>query len=291
MPAVIDVSTQRADPVPFKSGVAVGALAFSPDGQRLAMGGTDGLVRIVDPETGDAKGPTIDPPSDYVNQLEWSADGTRLLVRALDPAGGVFVYDTASGDEIGSVPGLIVSAALSPDGTRVAYFGAATKSDLSVRVVDIESGDTVVKLVGHNSNVEAIAYDGDGDRIATGSDDASARVWGANTGRQLERLDNGGTAIKALAFSDDGRFVAVSGNGLAVFNAAGARLVRVPGFDGDVEFSPDDELVAAVGPGDETVSAVRCDVCVDDVDSLLALADERITREPTAAERAEYLDR
>jgi WD40 repeat protein len=217
-----------------------------------------------------------------------------LMARVLDASGesGVYVYDTASGDEVGSVPGLVVSAALSPDGRRLAYFGLETQADLSVRVIDIDSGDTMTTLVGHNSNVESIAFDGDGSRIVTGSDDGTARVWDAESGDELRVLHNPGLAVKSVAISADGRFVATTGNGLAVFNAdTGRQLLTVAGFDAKVEFSSDDKLIAAVGPGDTTVSAVRCDVCVDDVDSLLALADERITREPTAAERTEYLDR
>jgi WD40 repeat protein len=249
-------------------------------------------VRIVDSATGKPAGPTIDPPGDTVHEVDWSADGSRLMARNLTfNNGGVYVYDPASGDQVGAINGLIVAAALSPDGTKVAYFGEATRADLSVRVVRVDSGDTVATLVGHNSNVEAIAFDRAGDRIATGSDDASARIWDASTGEQLRRLDNDRRVIKHIAFSDDGSFVAVTGNGLAVFNAqTGRQLVFVPGYDAAIAFSPDNRLIAAVGPGDQTVSAVHCDVCVDDVDSLLALADQRITREPTAAERREYLE-
>jgi WD40 repeat protein len=294
VPGIIDLATEKATQVPYKSAlVAIAHLAFDPTGDLLAMADIHGLVRIVDPVTGDAKGPTIDPPGNSVDQVQWSADGTRLMVRSVAlTGGGVFVYDTASGEEIGSVPGVIIAAALSPDGHRVAYFGQATKADLSVRIVDIEMGATALSLIGHNSNVESIAYDGDGSKIVTGSDDASARVWDADTGEQLVRLDNQGIAVRKVAFSHDGNFVAVSGEGLAAFDAdTGRELMRVPGFDDEIDFSPDARLIAAIGPGDDKVSIVPCDVCVDDVDSLLALADQRITREPTAAEREEFLDR
>jgi WD40 repeat protein len=162
-----------------------------------------------------------------------------------------------------------------------------------VRVVDIDSGDTVESLLGHTSQVSSIAYSGDGSRIVAGSDDASAIIWDAETGDQLgPRLNNQAIAVTGVAFSADGRFVATVGKGLVVWSAeTGRELMRVPGFESAVDFSPDAKLIAAVGPGQKTVSLIDCDVCVDNVDSLLSLADERITREPTAAERAEYLNR
>jgi WD40 repeat protein len=140
--------------------------------------------------------------------------------------------------------------------------------------------------------VGSIAYSTDGRRIVTGSADASARIWDAETGESLRRLNNDGLPVSGVAISDDGRFVATTGRGLAVWDAdTGRQLLRIPGFDSVVDFAPDGKSLALVGPGTKTLSVIDCDVCVDNVDSLLALADERITREPSASERNEYLDR
>ncbi len=293
IPALIDVASAGAQRVPYDAGVAAAAVAFDPADDRVAIAGTNGIVRILDPKTGKAAGPTLDPAGSGVSQVAWSADGSRLMTRDLrDGGGGVTVYDTKTGDEIGAVTSLMLTAAFSPDGERVAYYGAATRRDLSVHIDDVETGDTVTTLTGHNSSVNSIAFSADGSKIVTGSDDATARVWDAETGEQLTRMANGGLGVKRVAISQDGRFVATAGNGLAVYSAeTGRELMRVPGFESEVEFSPDDKLIAALGPGEARVSVIDCDVCVDDVDSLLALADERITREPSVAEREEFLDR
>ena len=206
---------------------------------------------------------------------------------------GVGVYDTETGEQLVSVSGIILAADLSPDGESVALYGSPTREDRRVDVVNVDSGEKSVSLLGHTAAVSSIAYSGDGTRIVTGSDDASARIWDESTGEQvLPRLNNRGIAITHVAFSENGRFVATVGDDLAVWSAeTGRELMRVAGFKDEVELSPDGKLIAAIGPGNQTVSFIDCDVCVDDVDSLLDLADERITREPTAAERIEYLER
>ena len=57
------------------------------------------------------------------------------------------------------------------------------------------------------SGVHAVAFSPDGTRVATGSDDGSARVFDAVTGAEWARLDHGGP-VCAVAFSPDGTRVA-----------------------------------------------------------------------------------
>ncbi len=66
--------------------VIVTALAFSPDGKRLAAGWSDGKVRIFDTSTGAVSGTLGDPFDSTANYhrlgtvaLAWRSDGTRLV--------------------------------------------------------------------------------------------------------------------------------------------------------------------------------------------------------------------
>jgi WD40 repeat protein len=59
-------------------GKHVYAVAFSPDGTRLAAGCRDGSIRLLDvarhEEVAELRGHT-----DYVHAVAWSPDGTRLV--------------------------------------------------------------------------------------------------------------------------------------------------------------------------------------------------------------------
>jgi WD40 repeat protein len=71
-----------------------------------------------------------------------------------------------------------------------------------------------------------VAFSPDGTRVATASDDCSARVFDAATGAQLARLDHQG-AVNGVAFSPDGTRVATASDDFSarVFDAAtGAQL-------------------------------------------------------------------
>jgi WD40 repeat protein len=54
-------------------------------------------------------------------------------------------------------------------------------------VWDVGAGK-ITLLRGHADNVQAVAWSPDGKRIATGSDDLTAKIWDANTAQDLVTL-------------------------------------------------------------------------------------------------------
>ena len=72
----------------------VNAVAFSPDGTRLATGGSDRTVRIWDPATGTLQA-TLTGHSGWVNAVAFSPDGTRLATGSDDST--VRIWDPATG--------------------------------------------------------------------------------------------------------------------------------------------------------------------------------------------------
>ena len=60
-------------------------------------------------------------------------------------------------------------------------------------------------------SVYCIAFSPDGNRIVSGSDDRSVRVWNAKTGEQLRKLRGHTNRVTSVAFSADGKRV-VSGS-------------------------------------------------------------------------------
>jgi WD40 repeat protein len=123
----------------------------------------------------------------------------------------------------------------------------------------------LVQVIGdsrlaHWGYVNRVTVSADGRRFATSSNDGSARVWDAATGKELIRIADL-DAIGGVAFSPDGTLL-----------ATGAQLVNTPkpavrltlwdtetwraqrtiegqNFGESVTFSPDGALVASAGPG------------------------------------------
>jgi WD40 repeat protein len=219
----------------------VNAVAFSPDGTRVATGSYDDSARVFDTVTGTELA-RLNHDGD-VNAVAFSPDGTRVATASDDRSARVF--DAATGTELARLnhDGDVNAVAFSPDGTQV----ATGSDDRSARVFDAATGTELARL-DHDGTVNVVAFSPDGTRVATGSYDDSARVFDAATGTELARLDHGG-ATRAVAFSPDGTRVATASDDRSarVFDAAtGTELARLD-HDGDVNvvaFSPDGTQVA-----------------------------------------------
>ena len=93
----------------------VSAVAVSPDGSRLALGGGSGLVFVFDGATGRNLTPAGGHTGDVTN-LRFTRDGRRLVTAGDD--GAVLTWDAATGAELRAARGL-GSVWLSPDATTV----------------------------------------------------------------------------------------------------------------------------------------------------------------------------
>ncbi len=71
------------------------AVAFSPDGSRLAIGGFGGSLRVVDGWSG-AEIARASIPEGYARQLAWSADGATLYVGEQSPEARLSARDPAT---------------------------------------------------------------------------------------------------------------------------------------------------------------------------------------------------
>jgi WD40 repeat protein len=76
---------------------ALHALAFSPDGSRIAVGGIAEVVNIYDTESGDRVA-SCPLPGGGAYVLEFPPDGKQLLVGGFD--GRLRVFDVASGKQM-----------------------------------------------------------------------------------------------------------------------------------------------------------------------------------------------
>jgi WD40 repeat protein len=73
-------------------------------------------------------------------------------------------------------------------------------------------------LQGHEHWVYSASFSPDNKRIVTASEDGTARIWDATTGKELVVTENCGTAVWSAVFSPDGK---------RILTGARDRIVRI----------------------------------------------------------------
>jgi WD40 repeat protein len=200
----------------------VHAVAFSPAGDRLVSGGSDGTLRLWDLAAGKElrQFPGI---TDQVRSVDYSADGKRILTGHFGPKSEFLVrlWDVDHGTEIRSLKAHTrdVSAVQFLPGGKAAVSAAM---DGAVIAWDLDSGKEIRRLA-HPGGVYGAAVSADGKRLLTaGFGDRTVRLWDLESGKELKSFPNHGGAALGVAFSADGR-LAVTGDARST-----VRLWRLP---------------------------------------------------------------
>ena len=263
-------------------GVEFNSLALSPDGKRLAVGGSDGHVRVWDSDTSQLL-LDLTAQSSTVWGIAFSLDGKLLATPSQDNTAKI--WDAMTGKARMTLTGHsdeIRGLAFSPDGTKL----ATASADTSARIWNLSTGKTLTTLTGHSDPLWAIAFSPDGTRLATCSRDGTARIWDAVTGQALLVLKGHTNTVTDLAFSADGTHLATTSNDgiLKLWEiATGRELLTLPGVGG-AAFSPDMAHLATINRDDVTLRmyALR-------IEDLITLARSRLTRSLTIEECKKYL--
>jgi WD40 repeat protein len=143
----------------------------SPNDRRLAIAGTDAVIRVYNRDKLKLLHKIELPKKTKITAVRLS-DGGRLAV--IGEAGFAKLFDDA-GIEISNLKGhegTVSAVAFSPDSKWL-----ATAAGKVVRLFDTAKGKPAGEIAGHKEIVTALAFSSDGKRLVTGSADKTAKVW------------------------------------------------------------------------------------------------------------------
>jgi WD40 repeat protein len=242
-------------------GQPLAAMAFSPDGKRLAT--VSGLVHQKDTipllafaelfgqikiwDVNSARVLLALPNYEGARAIAFSPDGNLLLTGML--SGDLRLLDASNGAKRAQVhahDAWVNGVAFSPDGTMVASGG----QEGLVKLWNVPGLRELKELRGHAFDACSLAFFHHGSFLASGSGDKTARIWNVQTGAATRTLPEHPQGISALAVSPDDHILATAGgdNIVRLFSTAtGKEQSALHGRDHSlvaVAFSPDGKLLA-----------------------------------------------
>jgi serine/threonine protein kinase/WD40 repeat protein len=178
---------------------ACSALAFSPNGRRVAIGHKAGIT-CFDLSTGQASHRW--EARDRVYSMDFHPDNHRLAAGYYN-SNVVSIYHADDGGHGTDLP-LGVSSrtvvAWHPDGELLATGG----SDARIQIWNVKTRRTVAVLEGHAGHVIFLMFHWNGGLLASMSWDGGLRLWQPSPGRLLMRLP-----ARVMGFSREGRWAGV----------------------------------------------------------------------------------
>ena len=224
------------------------AVAFSPDGQRLAVASGIGVWLY---EVATSQPLALLPTESSVHSVVFSPDGT-LLASGLDN-GRIELWEVETGTKVAEFEGhrgRVTSVVFSPDGTLLAsgswsqiikLWDVAKREEVgtwevernnnfvhaisvvfspdgttlvsgfqdgTIRLWDVTTRTEVATLEGHTDDVNSVVFSLDGTVLASGSQDRVVKLWDVATRTNIATLEGHTSWVNAASFSPDGATLA-----------------------------------------------------------------------------------
>ncbi len=211
------------------------AVAISPDGRQVGVGGMYQEPLIFDAESGERL-PLPISHREWVMEVGWSADGRWFASTGFD--GEVVVRDLLEGREVGSWRGRDVAYTFAFHPSRPLMAWGAY--DGLIRLVDLTTGDIRDEIRANEGGVLFVTWTPDGERLVSTGEDGQVLFIAPSTGEVQASWQAHDAGITSISFSPDGRHAVTGGDDATVrlWDVATGALVREHSpHDGWVNFS------------------------------------------------------
>lgn len=191
---------------------SVESIAFSPDGQTLAIGSGTGGIALWDMKKTDASPQYLDWHHRWdVSSLAFNRDGALLASCGQDST--VRIWDMKTRKLLRTFTGhkgrdfnYVFSVAFSPDGKTL-----ASSSKESVRLWNTQGEEHSRSVITHTAILD-VAFSADGKTLASGNEDNTVGLWDTKTGKPLTTLSGHEGEVSNVTFSPDGKILASMGD-------------------------------------------------------------------------------
>jgi WD40 repeat protein len=193
----------------------VRAVAFSPDGFQLAVGGENGLVQVYSSETGAAVD-AFTGQGDAILAAAFAADntlvasaGNKSIVHWNTHAPWTLERSIGKADDQSSFVDRVISLDFSPDGKLLATAGGEPSRSGELKLWNVADGTLAREFKEpHSDTIFSVRFSPDGDRIATSAADRFVKIWKTDDATLIRALEGHTHHVLGVAWRLDGKILA-----------------------------------------------------------------------------------
>lgn len=213
---------------------SVTALRFGPAARTLAVGGSDGSVRMWRVSTGELRATIPFGHVSHVSKIAFSPRATLLATASTD--GTARVWRVGSAQPASVLPGHenhVTDVAFSSNGSFVVTAG----KDGTARVWRVANSDAIATLRGHGDEVDAVAFLPGDRRVVTAGVDGTVQIWDTVRQPPLRLVRSFGKPVERVGFTRGGIEAVTADDRLHVLSTEGEELAQRDAGEPPVERS------------------------------------------------------
>ena len=233
----------------------VSSLAFSSDGNKLASGSENSIIKIWQVSNGTLLRSLALGHTAQITSVAFSSDGKMFASGSKDRT--VKLWEVTDGlpnqlpkHTLLGHTNVIEEIAFSPDSATL----ASGSFDKTVKLWKVSDG-TKLRTLSHKGSVSSVAFSPDSNTLASGVawPENVVKLWGVSDGTELHTLSGHFSGVEAVAFHPDGNILASANPGfiklwqLSNDNFSLLRDIQDSLVVNSLQFSPDGETLIAGG--------------------------------------------